>query len=48
MCSDQVALPIAMQKLGLKFGLLPEDLNFPVHHLKTLETVPTFGHYHGP
>lgn len=45
--SDQVALPIAIQKLGLKYGLLPEDFNFPVH-LKPLETVPTLGHYHGP
>ena len=45
---DQIALPVAAARLGLRFTALPETLNFPAH-LKPLPTVgPMICHYHRP
>ena len=45
---DQVALPLAVHKLGLAYAALDERSNFPAH-LKTLNgTPPFFCHYHWP
>jgi hypothetical protein len=45
---DQVALPIAMHKRGLRYAALDERFNYPAH-LKPLGVqLPVFCHYHWP
>lgn len=45
---DQIALPVAVARAGLRFRALPEALNFPAH-LKPLPPVaPMICHYHQP
>jgi hypothetical protein len=45
---DQIALPVAAARAGLRFTALPEALNFPAH-LKPLPAVgPMICHYHQP
>ena len=46
---DQIALPVAVHKLGLPYDCLDERYNFPAH-LKPLDNAnpPLFVHYHGP
>jgi hypothetical protein len=44
---DQLALPVAVRKLGLRYTCLPESYNYPVH-LKPIDPFapPTIAHYH--
>lgn len=46
---DQIALPVAAQKLGLATDVLDERYNFPAHR-KPIDSarVPFFAHYHKP
>jgi Sulfotransferase family len=46
---DQIALPVAVHKLGLPYACLDEDYNFPAH-LKPIDPArpPAFAHYHSP
>jgi len=46
---DQIALPVALKKLGLAYDCLDESYNFPVH-LKPIRhsRPPLFAHYHSP
>ena len=46
---DQIALPVAVAKLGLEYGCLDESYNYPAH-IKPLDPVnlPYFCHYHWP
>ncbi|HPJ97822.1 MAG TPA: sulfotransferase, partial [Syntrophales bacterium] len=46
---DQIALPVALQKLKLAFDSLDEGYNYPAH-LKTINPrqIPFFCHYHHP
>ena len=46
---DQMALPVAVQKLGLEYDCLDERYNYPAH-LKAIDrqAAPLFVHYHGP
>ena len=46
---DQIALPVAVHKLGLAYACLDEEYNFPAH-LKPIdhERPPVFAHYHSP
>ena len=46
---DQIALPVAVHKLGLPYACLDEDYNFPAH-LKPIDPSrpPAFAHYHSP
>ncbi len=44
---DQIALPIAVARLGLTFRSLDEAWNYPVH-LKPLSGGPMIVHYHQP
>ena len=44
---DQIALPIAVARLGLAFRSLGEAWNYPVH-LKPLSGGPAIVHYHQP
>ena len=46
---DQIALPVALQQLGLPFDCLDESYNHPAH-LKPLDPrrIPFFCHYHRP
>jgi hypothetical protein len=44
---DQIALPVAVEKLGLRYECLGQRYNFPVH-LKPIDAAnpPLFAHYH--
>lgn len=44
---DQIALPIAVARLGIEFEPLPERLNFPAHLKPLPAEVPILCHYHG-
>ena len=46
---DQIALPVAVQKLGLAYNCLDESYNYPAH-LKPIDAkrLPCFCHYHFP
>lgn len=46
---DQIALPVALAKLGLDFDSLDERFNYPAH-LKPIDVndLPCFCHYHRP
>lgn len=46
---DQIALPVAVRRLGLPWAVLPETFNFPVHRRSPdAERPPVFCHYHTP
>lgn len=44
---DQIALPIALARLGIEFEPLPERLNFPAHLQPLPDDLPILCHYHG-
>lgn len=44
---DQIALPIALARLGIDFEPLPERLNFPAHLRPLPDDPPILCHYHG-
>ena len=46
---DQIALPVALQKLGISYDCLDESYNYPAH-LRPLNAnrLPYFCHYHFP
>ena len=45
---DQISLPVAAARAGLRFTALPESINFPAH-IKPLPTMgPLVCHYHQP
>jgi len=45
---DQIALPVAIARLGCGFYCLGEDLNFPAHAKPVPAERPVFSHYHWP
>jgi hypothetical protein len=45
---DQIALPVAAARAGLRFTALPEPLNFPAHLKPLPATGPMICHYHQP
>ena len=45
---DQIALPVAAARAGLRFTALPEALNFPAHLKPLPAATPMICHYHQP
>lgn len=45
---DQIALPIAAAREGLRFTALPEAFNFPAHIKPLPASAPAICHYHWP
>jgi Sulfotransferase family len=45
---DQIALPVALRRLGLAYDCLDERYNFPAHLKPLSKDDPFFCHYHGP
>jgi hypothetical protein len=45
---DQIALPIAAAREGLRFTALPEAFNFPAHAKPLPASAPAICHYHWP
>jgi hypothetical protein len=45
---DQIALPVAVARAGLRFTPLPETLNYPAHLKPLPPRLPTVCHYHWP
>lgn len=46
---DQIALPVALRRLGLPWTVVPEMFNFPVHRRSPdASRPPVFCHYHTP
>jgi hypothetical protein len=45
---DQIALPVAVERLGLDFRVLSDSYNFPAHLRPLPNASPVFCHYHSP
>ena len=45
---DQIALPIAVQRIGWSFNTLSDSFNFAAHLIEIGDMNPYFVHYHRP